>query len=512
MIRCLRRVLFVGWLLSGGGAGLAQEAGESASETAAPETSLAELPVSMESQPYTVRIEIASAAIPQAERERQIAVALERSVGTLWKTEITELTGLSRIDGEVLRRWTLEEVREKYSAEESDFCFAVTVERRGSQWIAAARAWQPRFEWLSPVHEESFYEPREAAGRAVKLCWGLFRPEILIEHAEQNNVRIRIRAGDLQPADPVFRLFQPGECLVPWLLYYDRDKKLKRRQELPWTYVRLDTIQGPLAAGTVLSGLRTPLAGKTRGKIDKVAVAARSVYPDSRLQIGVQNQPSRLLAGYRLELRPKLPAPRPVADPADKQAAKNEPKREEEEHDVIRLLSDRLGEARLAPVFDQAMTWIYIYSGDLMLARVPFVPGSVAFARLDVPDDSIRLQVEGELQIFQGELINMVAQRNTLIAGIRAAAKKGDWNRAALLRTELDQMPEKKTFTDRLAAIRVPAVNAAKSRKDRNGQVRIERLCKDVGELIDRYLDPEKLRLIKDELDELKKAVQDAPP
>ncbi len=512
MIHYARRLLLVGWLMLGVGAGLAQEAGETANENATPqETSLAGLPVSMESQPYTVRIEIASALIPQAEMERQIAVALERSVGTLWKTEITELAGLSRIDGEALRRWTLEEVREKFSADESDFCFAVTVERRGSQWIVAARAWQPRFEWLSPVHVESFYEPREAAGRALKLCWGLFRPEILIEHADQNNVRIRIRAGDLQPADPAYRLFQPGECLVPWLLYYDRDKKLKRRQELPWTYVRLDAIQGPLATGTVLSGLRTPLAGKTRGKIDKVAVAARPVFPDTRLQIGVQNQPSRLLAGYRLELRPKLPVPRPVADPADKQAAKKEPP-PEEEADVIRLLSDRLGEARLAPVFDQAMTWIYIYSGDLMLARVPFVPGSVAFARLDVPDDSIRLQVEGELQIFQGELINLVAQRNTLIAGIRTAAKRGDWNRAALLRTELDNVAEKKTFTDRLAAIRVTAVNAAKARKDRNGQVRVERLCKDVGELIDRYLDPEKLRLIKDELDELKKAVKDAPP
>jgi hypothetical protein len=75
----------------------------------------------------------------------------------------------------------------------------------------------------------------------------------------------------------------------------------------------------------------------------------------------------------------------------------------------------------------------------------------------------------------------------------------------------MDLLPGKNTFVDKLSAIRVPALNAAKARKDRNSQVRIERMCKDVAELIDRYLDADKIRLVKEELDELKKAVQEAP-
>jgi hypothetical protein len=139
------------------------------------------------------------------------------------------------------------------------------------------------------------------------------------------------------------------------------------------------------------------------------------------------------------------------------------------------------------------------------LARVPFVPGSVPFLRLEVPADSVRLQVEGELQVLQSELINLVAERNTLIAAARGASKKGDWQRVAILRKQLDELPPKRTFTSKLAGIRVPAVNAAKAKKDRNGQVRVERLCKDVAELIERYLDPEKLKLIKYEIDQLVK-------
>jgi hypothetical protein len=430
---------------------------------------------------------------------RELAHALSRSIGSLWSAELQDLTGLVRYEGEALGRWTTDEVRERCAEDDVDCWFMATVHNRGSRRIISVRAWQPQFDWLSPVHETSLYEPRETAGGIVKLCWGLFRPQVLIEHVDQNSVRVRIPAGDLQPADPAFRLFQPGDCLVPWLMYYDRNQALTRRQEVPWTYVRLDDIQGPLADGTVLSGLRTPLAGKTRGRIDKVAVASRPVYPQTTLQIGVQNQPARTLAGYRLELRSKLPE-RKAADATETKKDEDdvEPPVEEE---ITKVLTNRLGEITLSPDADRQALWIFVYSGELLLARVPFVPGSLPSLRLDVPDDSVRLQVEGELKGLEGELINLVAERNTLIAATRAASKKGDWKRVAVLRKQLDALPPKENFLARLGGIRVPALNAARSRKDRAGQVRIERLCKDVAELINRYLDPEKLQEIKEEID-----------
>ena len=482
----------------------AQEAAAPAAQAEpSPPASLADLPVSMESQPYRVRLLIASDAEPFDEVRHDVNVALERSVGNLWRAEIGELKGLVRIDAEALRRWTLSDVQSRFNDDDVQFWFAVTVHRRGSQLRLAVRAWQPRFEWLSPVHEASFYEPRETAARIVKLCWGLFRPEILIENVDGNDARVRIPAGDLKAADPAFTLFQPGDCLTPWLMYYDRDKKLKRRQELPWTYVRLDKIKGPLATGSVLSGLRMPLAGKTRGRIDKVAVASRPVYPDTRLQIAVQNQPTRILAGNLLELRPKLPEPRTESD---KTEGDKPP-----EDDVAKLLTDRMGEVTLEPKPDQAMTWIYVYSGDLLLARVPFVPGSLAKMRLDVPDDSIRLQVVGELQMLEGQLINVVAERNTLVAAARTAAKKKDWKRVTQLKNDFDKLPLKDSFVDRLSAIRVPALNAAKAKKDRSSQVRVDRLCNDAADLIDRYLDPEKLQTVQEELEELQKLEQEVP-
>lgn len=496
MVRC--RVLIVSCVMLAGSADwvAAENARVAPSETVEAK-SLVDLPVEMESQPYRMQILIAD-GVRDADLATDVRVALAKSIGALWQADIGTLDKLPRHDGEALRRWNIADLRERFSQENVDFWYAVTVHRHGSRREIAVRAWQPQFEWLSPVHEDAFYEPRETAGRIVKLCWGLFRPQVLVEHVEDHSCRVRIPAGDLQPADPAFQLFQPGDCLIPWLMYYDRNRTLKRKQELPWTYVRLGERHGPLADGTILSGLRSPLGGKTRGRIDKVAVASRPVYPHTRLQIGVQNQAARSLAGYRLELRPKLPERKPETGAEDKPS---EPQNE----GVVELLTDRLGEARLAPDPEQRNVWVYVYSGDLLLARVPFVPGSLPFLRLEVPDDSIRLQVEGDLQSLQSELINLVAERNTLIAAARNASKKGDWERVEILRQQMDGLPSKQSFLEKLAGIRVPAVNAAKARKDRAAQVRIERLCKDVGELVDRYLNADKLKQVQEELDILAK-------
>ncbi len=459
--------------------------------------SLTGLPTPLESQPYNIRMLLSS---DSSGLRDSIQTAADRSVGALWSLQLE--TDYRFQDAPSIARLTLDTVSESLQDSAVDFWFLIAAEQIGPRHRLTVRAWQPKFAWLSPVQRVEFFEGRELPQRIMQMCWKLFRPEIRVEQVDQNSVRARIPAGDLRPADPAYQLLQTGDYLIPWLMYYDRKQVLQRRQELPWTYVRIDQLAGPLANGTVLSGLRTPLAGKTRGRIEKVAVVARPIFSESRLQLGVQNQPARLLAGYRLELRPKLPAPKSVDN--------SQPAETENADEMQTILTDQLGETRLIPQTGHAFRWIYVYSGDLLLARVPFVIGSLDFQRLEVPDDSVRLRVEGQLQTLQSQLINLVAERNTLVAAAKAASKKDDWQRMTALRKQLDVLPTRQTFQNRLAGIRVPAINAAKARKDRSSQVRIDRLCNDVAELIDRYLDPEKLQQINDDLDELQKMAKSA--
>ena len=43
--------------------------------------------------------------------------------------------------------------------------------------------------------------------------------------------------------------------------------------------------------------------------------------------------------------------------------------------------------------------WLYVYSGKALLARVPYAPGLRPVETVELPDDSIRLRVEGELDL-----------------------------------------------------------------------------------------------------------------
>ena len=63
---------------------------------------------------------------------------------------------------------------------------------------------------------------------------------------------------------------------------------------------------------------------------------------------------------------------------------------------------------------------------------------------------------------------------------------------------------------DRLAAIRVPAVNAAKARKDRGAEARINRLCDEMATLIRQYLSEDRIKQLNEEAAELRKADAEA--
>ena len=91
---------------------------------------------------------------------------------------------------------------------------------------------------------------------------------------------------------------------------------------------------------------------------------------------------------------------------------------------------------------ERSLVWLFAYSGQRLLARVPLFRECSSSVRLDVPDDSTRLTAEANLQMLQGEVIDAVALRNTAFATIRAAAKKDDWvtvnQKLALLKRQQD--------------------------------------------------------------------------
>jgi hypothetical protein len=78
--------------------------------------------------------------------------------------------------------------------------------------------------------------------------------------------------------------------------------------------------------------------------------------------------------------------------------------------------------------------------------------------------------------------------------------------------TELEKvegLPGIRQFEQQLTSIRAPAIETAQERNDRAAEARIRRLCGDAAELVRRYLDADKLRLAREEIEDLLKLAEE---
>ena len=153
---------------------------------------------------------------------------------------------------------------------------------------------------------------------------------------------------------------------------------------------------------------------------------------------------------------------------------------------------------------DGEPVWLFVKSGQALLARVPIVPGAQVAEVLELPDDTLRLEIEGSIATLQAELVDTVARRAVLMAQAKAQANASQWEAMNDVLRQLDDMPKAAAFASSINAIRQPALKAARSRRDRMTEDRIKKLCDEATELVTNYLDEDKLKELKEELTELR--------
>jgi hypothetical protein len=456
-----------------------------------------------EMRPYRVRLLIVGdssawpATAPQEVFEESRRAA-DRCVGAMWQLQVEAGDRQQSISPERVSRLTTQELDERFAnqRDEVDVIFIASLTPARPGWRIDVRAWQPEFDVLSEMSAAVVIDSREVPLTIIKLCHAALRPVGVVDEVDGETVRVVLQAGALTPPDAAFALTQPGDTLAPWLAYRNRERRIERMQPIPWTYLSVRESNGARIRCDLHSGLRSPIAGKRRGRIETLAIVVRPTRSESRVELVTQTKPPLSLIAHRIVLKTSSEIPRADA------AAGATP--ESNDRILQTLLTDRRGQVSIPADPAHRIVWLFAYSGKHLLARVPFVPGSVTQTRLEVPDDAVRLEAESNLQILQGQLIDTVAMRNTKFAAIRAAMTKNDLERAASEELELRKLPDAQVFLDRVVGVRVPAVQAAKARKDRSGEIRIHRMCDELSELIRQYLNEDKRRQIREELKELK--------
>jgi hypothetical protein len=445
----------------------------------------------IELQPYRVALALAddTAATYLA---TDLAELSSRTWGGQWDLRLESVDRPGWADR---RRFEHLSPRDFADGPECDVHYLVWIARNPVGVTVRVRAWEPLWSHLSPVATAEVADVRDVPLRVLQLCRKLFRPRATWERHDDVSARLAVQAAALAAPDPEFAVLQPHEVFTPWIILRGRDGVIQRQQAIPWTYLVVDTMSQGRGVAHVTSGLQAPLSAKARGRTEFTAVAVRPQWPETRLECVSSAKPPRALSAHRVELSPVATAPvEEGTDPPPPEIA----------------VTDRHGRLLLRTTERPDLIWAAVYSGTLRLARVPLLAGSAHTVRLELPDDAIRLLAEGRLQVVQSELVDVVALRAVKMVAARAAGKKEDWKTADTQMADARRHSEPKPFLEQIAAIRLEAVAAAMKRSDRTTEQRVIRMCDETTDVVKRFLDDERLRLLQEELDELKLAAQEA--
>ena len=423
----------------------------------------------------------------------EIRQTAARCVGSQWSVTVNEAAWLQPASATGLSRLSMAKILEHSPpvTDQVDIWQVATVQAIGAGWRVGVRSWQPSVAVESEAASVDCSDRSELALAVLRLSYAAFRPVGLIDNVEGKQATVLLRAGALAVPDDSFALSKAAKLFIPVLASRKRDKTIDRLQTIPWTFLSVTGVDGARLTCDVHSGLRSAIGGKKNGRIETLAIGVKSSFPTSQLELATQSRPSLPLVAHRIELRKTGEIP------------KQDESLDNDDRLIKVLLTDRRGQVVLPAGPTEDVIWLFAYSGNHLLARVPTLPGIAATMKLEVPDDSARLAAESDLYMLQGELIEAVAARNTAAAAVRIAVKKNDAARAKQAATDLKKLPDAQVYLDRVTAIRIPSIKVAQSKKDRAGEARIKRMCDEMTELIKKYLCEHTRQAVLEELKEL---------
>ncbi len=409
--------------------------------------------------------------------------------GPLWDLTLQDDVSRAALGSMELDRLTAEQLTEQYTSTDWDKVLLVCVERSGAGFELAGCEWDHSSQMLGPVVRGRVSDRRQIPEQISQLLVDLFRPLARIDAADETFAELRVRGGELISPEVPLALIHEGDFLVPVFRYLDRDKSVRQIQSVPWTYLQVEAVNRSRLGCRIESPFPAPISGARR-RVELVALQVRPRFPATELTLEPRVPPHSAMVGFRVEVFRE----RPVAG--------------EEWPEHLSLMSDRRGTVTVPADPTDPLRFLYVFSGDAVLAQTPFLPGVEERATLQLPDDSPRLSVEGALVQIQGDLIDLVARRTVQMARAISLAKRGeDWDSVDQLMTDLGQEPPASQFRSRIIAAREPALAQARRNRDRSAEKRIGKMCRELEELIDKYLDPAKLRDVRIEVEEYRKLV-----
>ena len=456
----------------------------------------------------------------------EIRKGLDRMYGAAWDAQVRESEWLIPGGKQRLFRLTTEELFARYPESIAQKVVLIGVEESNGTFQISCREYDTRVQEMSPVLDEQTAEELNVASIACRLVRDSFRPVLLFAKPTPvgGELEFLLQGGELAVPDPEAAFIREGDVLRTFLRQMDRRNpdKLKSLTRLDLCYVRVTGFSDELRAdesgsddlpvnvegftrdtaavyydtghvrGVLISHGPVPYGGAGRS-VQQIALRQRPAATKSHVKLVLQARPDRPLICYRVDQVAKLRHTDTNETPG------------------VRVLTDRNGELEIAVDPQNPTFWLYVYSGSSLLARVPYAPGLLPMDTIKLPDDGLRLGVEGELYLFRDALVDTVAQKAVLMSLAKKASSEAKPDELEKLILQLDEMPGQKEFMSRLNAIKTPATEKAVQQRNTSVKRKIEKLCLSMEESLTKFYSSDNKIREAQELDQLRKTANMQP-
>ena len=436
--------------------------------------------------PYKIRIVLKAEAPPFLEaRSLKLSGSLEErcdiTAGALWKTEI------------ILKQFQekfLEATPPNFNSEKTalpkewlnyDKVIFLSVKLNIGQSNIVAREFDVRTRRWGPVSSYTARQNSEVSRLAYTALKEAFSPvaTFRMDPKNKSQMKLSIQGQAIMPGTDDFTWMRKGDVLVPILRKNDRDGMPRPGGifQVPWTFLVIESDQGTEWKCSVQSGNKRPFGLRRSGRVEQIALLARPSTNKTTL---------RLIT--KTEFRTAMPGCR-FYEKTDKKGAFQ-----------LVGISDSEGKF-IVEESAEAIRMLWIKSGEFLLAKVPVVPGYQPEIDVPLPDDKMRLKVEGTLIRLRSELIDVVARRNILMTRIRVNLDAGNKTEAKKLFQELDDLPKRQVFSAKLEQ-----QARLLSTKDDVAQKRIDALFAKTKIVLGTFLDQKEISDIESKISNAGKA------
>jgi len=438
----------------------------------------------IELRPYRISVQLScdrSSRIDQARRAdllRDWQILVRRFIGTPWILSIEEAgSPLAHLDLEGLEL-------EAFSGSSSfDKVWLVRITRSESEWTLnlAGREYDTATRRLGPLQRRTVQSPGDLPRALLQFTHDLFNPTAEISGQEGGRALLKVQGAALAPASPVGAVVSKGTVFQPLRVVSLKDGKVQILR-IPFTYLQVESVDGPVARCAIVSGLRDPLTTRMARPNSLAALGLKA--GTSPLKLRFVTRPNQApAAGYTLTART-------VPDGQPRELG----------------TTDRAGRIVLRPGFADGLVILRLLAGNVEpMVELPMMPGESSDERT-IPFDPKPLTValEARIDSLRDEVIDLVALRARLEARMKARLDGEDWAGLEEALKEFAGLTPRDEFAQRLTKLKDDAAHEQAELKTavltRTAQAQIS----DLQSMIDRYLDDDAFKAYSDAMERFK--------